>query len=410
MNKLNGAKVEAALPQARTFRLADGGGLYLEVRPNGARYWRLAYRFAGKQKTYGIGVYPTVTLKDARKRRDDAKRQLENDIDPCAKRRADRQAERSDHDLFSTVSAEWMSKRRLSGKTRQPWSDRHTARTKALLNVDLLPVLGKMRVGAMRKPDIIRALRKIEHRGALQQVPKAKSIVVLVLDYAISGGLCEANPARHIGPELFAMKPVNHHAAITEPEKVGRLLRDIDAYIGHAATQYALRLLPLLAVRPGELRNARWEEIHFKTSEWHIPPRRMKVKDSDGLIVPLAKQTLEILRELHKLTGGGELVLPGLRPGKPLSDNTFNAALRSLGYTGDDQVAHGFRAIARTMLDEKLGFSAHLIEHQIGHMVRDAQGRTYNRTKHLPERHSMMQAWANYLDGLRNSSQVTNLG
>jgi len=405
--KLTSTKAEAARPVERIYRLSDGGGMYLEVRPDGAKYWRVAYRYGGKQKLLALGVFPAVSLKLARKKRDAARDQLAAGIDPSAAKRAQK-AEQLANDLFATVAAEWYAKARQGNSKRPAWSERYAARVLTILDDDLIPEIGKLRVGEIRAPDLIRALRKVEARGAFHTIGKVKGVAQAVLAYAVGHGLAQNNPARDISPDLFEGREVKHHASITEPKRVGQLLRDIRGYSGFAVTKYALELLPLLFVRPGELRNAQWEEFDLDAAEWRIPAGRMKARETH--IVPLARQAVACLRELHAITGRGMLLFPGVRHhDKPISENTFNAALRGMGYDGDTMTSHGFRSMASTLLNEQ-GWNRDAIERQLAHAERNQVRASYNYAEHLPERRKMMQAWADYLDRLRSGADVIEIG
>lgn len=408
----------------KPYKLFDGGGLFLLVNPDGSKYWRLKYRDTqGKEKLLALGVYPAVPLAGrvdesnggwldgARDKREAARKQLAAGVDPCAAKKAAKLT-RDGAQLFEAVARDWMARAKTNGKrsdgARAPWSERHEARVDRFLEADLLPVLGKMPVNEIRAPDILRALRRVEGREALETAKKVRGVASAVMGYAVSLGLTERNPVTDLPRDVIASRPVKHHASITDPKQAGQLLRDIRGYSGYHATKAALALLPLLLVRPGELRGAAWAEFDLDRAEWTIPAGRMKMRDAHT--VPLPAQAVAILRGLHKQTGKNRLVFPGVRHhDKPMSENTLNAALRGLGYTGDQMTGHGFRAMARTMLDEQLGFRVDYIEHQLAHAVRDPNGRAYNRTKFLPERRKMLQAWADYLDGLARGGKVLSM-
>ncbi len=404
-NKLTDRTVKNAKGEDRTYRLTDGDGMFLEIRPDGAKYWRLAYRFAGKQKQLAMGVYDAVSLAEARTKREDARKQIQAGTDPGEAKKAARAEQEAGSTTFEDVSADWYAKTRPGSKNKAPWSERHAARVDNMLKNDLLPVLGKIAVDQVRAKDIITALDRVEARGALHTIGKVKGVADAVMAYAVGRALAERNPARDIKLSVFKSRPVKHNASITDPERVGDLLRAIDGYTGYPATRCALRLLPMVFVRPGELRNAEWSEFDLDAAEWSIPAGRMKMREPH--LVPLSRQAVAILRELKLISGRNRLAFPGVRHhDKPMSENTLNAALRYIGYDKDTMSSHGFRAMARTLLDEKLRMRIDLIEHQLAHTVRDALGRAYNRTQFLSERREMMQAWADYLDELAKRAKV----
>lgn len=405
--KLSDTAIRNAKPRAATYRIADGGGMFLEVRPDGARYRRQAYRFGGKQKLLALGVYPDTGLRQAREKRDDARKLIAAGIDPAEQRKAEKLANSGSH-RFDTVARAWMAKAALGNAKRPPWSERYADRVRATLEADLFPALGHLPVNSVTAKQVRDALRPIEKRGALHGARKAKGWASAVMGYAVAEGLAERNPVADLPADVIDTRPVKHHAAVTDPAAVGQLLRDIRAYSGHYVTRCALELLPLVFTRPGELRNAEWCEFDLDGATWEIPAGRMKLRVSH--VVPLSRQAVAILRQLHAVTGRGRLAFPSVRhTDKPLSENTLNAALRGLGYDSDTATGHGFRATARTLLAERLEVRVDLIEHQLAHTVRDPLGRAYNRTEFLPERRKMMQAWADYLDRLAKGGDVVKL-
>lgn len=387
-------------PTDKPAKLTDGGGLYLLLKPNGSRWWRLDYRYGGKRKTLSMGVYPDVSLKEARNRRDEARKLLASDVDPGENRKATKAAktERSANS-FEAITQEWFAKYSAT------WNASHGDRTLRRFERDLFPWIGGKPIADLTAPELLAAVRKIENRGALETAHRALSNCGQVFRYAIATG----RATRDISADLRgALTPVKaeHFAAITEPKKVGELLRAMDGYTGSEIVRYALRLAPLVFVRPGELRNAEWVDIDLEAAEW----RYTVTKTNTPHIVPLSRQAVEILTELYALTGDGRYLFPGARTnGRPMSDNAILAALRRMGIEKDEMSGHGFRAMARTILDEVLGFRPDYIEHQLAHAVKDPNGRAYNRTAHLPERRKMMQHWADYLDKLKAGAEIVTL-
>lgn len=379
----------------------DGQGLYLLVKASG-KYWRMDYTHATKRKTLALGVYPAVTLAKARQRRDQARALLADGIDPVTAKRAEKLAKASESaNTFESVARDWLKK---TAADRMPST---TMKIEKWLTHDVYPYLGSTPISAIGPRDVLAALRHMEARGALESVQRVKQHIGQMFRYAIATGSAERDPTPDLkGALMKAIK--RNHPAITEPKQAGALMRSIAAYNGHPAAVAGLKLSPLVFVRPGELRTAEWSEIDLDAAEWRIPGSKMKMKTDH--IVPLATQAVAILRSLHPLTGHGRYVFPSLRTGeRPMSENTINSALRSMGYSNDVHTAHGFRAMARTIMDEVLGERVDLIEHQLSHTVKDANGRAYNRTAHLPARREMMQRWADYLDKLAAGGTVVVL-
>ena len=392
---LTDAKIRNAKPAAKPVKLTDERGMHLLVTPAGGKLWRLSYRFGGRQKTLALGAYPDVSLTRAREKRDEARRLLADGIDPAAQRKA---AKLAQADTFKAVAEDFLTSRAAR------WAPGHLAAVRARLEAWLYPYLGDRPVGAIQAPELLAPLRTLEEGGKHELAKRVRIIAGQVFRYAVSTGRAAHDPTPALRGAL-APPASGHHPAITEPKAFGALLRAIDGYTGEPVTRAALRLLPLVFVRPGELRHAEWAEIDLDAGQWVISGRRMKMGADH--IVPLSRQAVAILRELHPLTGRRTLVFPSLRSrDRPISDNTLNAALRRLGFAKDVATGHGFRASARTLLDEVLGERVDLIEHQLAHAVRDPLGRAYNRTAHLPERVRMMQLWADYLDGLKKGAEV----
>lgn len=394
---LTAVEIRKAKPADKPQRLFDGGGLYLEVMPTGSRLWRWKYRHAGKEKRLALGAYPEVSLADAREKHAAGRKLLAAGIDPGEQRKAQRAAtaERAAN-TFAAVAAEMIEQRggNLSAVSRE----------RAVRLLGYLSPIASLPIASVTAPLLLAAIRKIEARG-METAHRARAFAGQVFRYGIATGRNTNNPARDL---LGALAPVSggHFASLTEPDTVAPLLRALWGYQGGAVVQAALKVAPLVFVRPGELRTARWADIDLGAAEW----RYTTAKTGTPHIVPLATQVVDVLRELQALTGRGEYVFPSERgKGRPMSENTINAALRALGYDSDTMTGHGFRAMARTMLDELLGFRPDFIEHQLAHAVKDPNGRAYNRTSHLSERRLMMQAWADYLDALRTGANVVAL-
>lgn len=391
---LTDTAIRKAKPGPKPTKLRDGGGLYVQLNPDGSRWWRWDYRrpVTGKRNTLSLGTYPEVSLADARGRQAEARRLLASGIDPGEHRKAAKVAgvEKAANS-FEVVTREWLGK--------QKWVESYRCKVVAWMENDVFPWIGGRPVAELAAPDFLRVARRIEERGAIESAHRIMQNCGQVMRYAVATGRADRNPVADLRGAL-APPMERHHAAITDPRELGGLLRAIDGYAGDASTRAALRLAPLVFVRPGELRHAEWSEINLDAGEWNIPAHKMKMREPH--LVPLSSQAVAILRDLQPLTGHRQYVFPGGRsPKRPLSDNALTAALRRMGFDKETMTAHGFRATARTLLDEVLGWRPDLIEHQLAHAVRDPNGRAYNRTSHLPERRKMMQAWADYLDALR---------
>ena len=396
---LTDTKIRNIKPAEKPIRLFDGGGLYLEVSPSGGKWWRVKYRFAGKEKRLSVGVYPDVSLKLARERLEEARKLLAEEVDPGENRRAVRESKTiSSANSFEVVAREWIE------KYKNIWAESHKKIITRRLENDVFPWLGGNPITEITAPQLLKALRRVEARGAIETAYRILQVCGQVFRYAIQTGRLERNPSSDLRGALSPIKK-EHLAAITDPKGIGELLRAIHGYEGNIVTKCALRLAPLVFVRPGELRHAEWSEINLQTGEWNIPAHRMKVKEAH--LVPLSQQAVEILKELQPLTGNGPYVFPSLRSKvRPMSNGAILAALRRMGYTTEEMTGHGFRAMARTVLDEVLGVRTDYIEHQLAHTVKDPLGRAYNRTKHLPERRKMMQQWGDYLDSLKGNKEI----
>jgi integrase len=404
---LNDIAIRSAKLRDKTFKLFDSGGLYLEISTAGGKYWRWKYRFAGKEKRLAFGVYPEVGLKAARKKRDDARYQLGKGIDPAQARKAEK-ISLAGAESFEAIAREWHA------KFSPGWVASHGDRILRRLEIDIFPWLGKRPITEIKAPELLAVLRRIESRGAQETAHRAMQNCGQVFRYAVATGRAERNPT---GDLRGALPPPQekHHASIIEPKRVAELLRAIDSYRGFLATRCALQLAPLVFVRPGELRKAQWPEIDFDKGEWRIPAERMKMREQH--IVPLSHQAVELLRELEPLTNrpipsrpnAPCYVFPSARTReRPMSENAILAALRRMGYTKDEMTGHGFRSMASTLLHEQ-GWNHQVIERQLAHAERNAVSAAYNFAEHLPERRKMMQAWADYLDGLKTSADVIPL-
>lgn len=393
--------IRAAKHADRPVRLFDGGGLYLELAPNGGKWWRLKYRFAGKEKRLSLGVYPHVALKQARERRDDAKRLLANGIDPSEQRKAAKATvtERAANS-FEAVAREWFAA--FSPK----WAKSHSSKILKRLEHNVFPYIGGRPIAEITSRDMLGVLRKVEGRGAIETAHRTKQNCSQVFRYAVATGRADRDPTIELRGALAPARE-RHHPSITDPKAIGALLRAIDGYEGSLVTKCALRLAPLTFVRPGELRRAEWPEFNLQKAEWRIPAERMKMREQH--IVPLSTQAVAVLKELEPLTGRGKYVFPGARTnGRSMSENTVNAALRRLGYSKDQMTGHGFRSMASTHLNEQ-GWHRDAIERQLAHAERDDVRAAYNFAEHLPERRRMMQAWADYLDALKAGAKVTTI-
>jgi integrase len=386
--------VRAATPKERPYKLSDGKGLYLLIEPTGSKLWRLKYRFLGKEKKLALGSYPEVTLSQARDRQLDARRLLANGVDPGEYRKQTRRAAHiAAANTFEVIAREWFAKFKTN------WADSHSSKVLLRLENDLLPWLGARPISMIEADELLETVRRVEERGALDTAHRCLGYCSQIFRYAIATSRARRNPAADL---RGALPPAagGHYASIIDPKGVGELLRAIDGYQGGLVVRCALRLAPMTFVRPGELRSAEWRHIRWDLAEWRIPAEKMKMRED--LIVPLCRQALEILEQLKPLTGAGRYLFPSeYNRDRPMSENTVNAALRRMGFDKQEITGHGFRAMARTLLDEELGYRVDWIEHQLAHSVTDPNGRAYNRTAFLAGRKEMMQAWGDYLDRLR---------
>lgn len=394
---LTDTAIRNAKPGAKPAKMFDERGLFLMVTPSGGKWWRFRYKFDGKEKLLSLGVYPDIGLKDARERREEARKLLADGIDPGENRKAQKMArvERSANS-FEVIAREW------HGKFSPGWAATHSNKIIRRLETEIFPWLGGRPIADITAPELLTCIRRIEARGILETAHRTLQHCGQVFRYAIQTGRAERDPSADLRGAIPPAKG-GHFASVTEPKKVAELLRVLDGYQGTLVVTSALRLAPLVFVRPGELRKAEWADIDLDAAEW----RYTVSKTGTPHIVPLATQAVAILRELHALTGHGRYVFPGERShDRTMSDNAILAAMRRMGIGKDEMSGHGFRAMARTILDEVLGVRPDLIEHQLAHAVKDPLGRAYNRTAHLPERRKMMQQWADYLDKLKAGAVV----
>lgn len=376
----------------RTKKYFDGDRLYFIVYSSGSRGWLFKYKFNKKEKSLSLGKFPATSQKEARRKRDDLSELLDKGIDPSAARKANQTIEKTiEKNTFESVALEWWHTR-----TKE---QSENYRNKVLRNfeINVFPYLGNLPIADIKPMQILDAMRRIENRGANETAHRTLNLIKRVYDYAIITERATHNQAATLTKALQPAKE-KHYPSIIEPLEVGKLLRSIYDYKGEFTTCCALKLAPLFFVRPGELRQAEWKDFNFTTNEWRFTASKTKTEH----ILPLAWQAIEILKELHLVTGNGKYLFPSIRTKtRSISDNTLNAALRALGIPKDKMCMHGFRATARTMLDERLEYLPHIIEHQLAHKVKDPLGRAYNRTKHLAVRKEMMQKWADYLDELK---------
>ncbi|MBU6504059.1 MAG: integrase arm-type DNA-binding domain-containing protein [Betaproteobacteria bacterium] len=398
---LTDTAIRAAKPQAKQYKLADEKGMFLLVHPNGSKYWRQKYRYDGREKQLALGVYPDVGLAQARERRDEARKLLAQGVDPGQHRRAQKAAKvDAATNCFEVIAREWLENRKTSIAPLQH------AKILTRMENDVFPWLGRKPIINIEATDVLSVLKRVDARGARYTAHRIRGEISQLFRYAIATGRAQRDPC----PDLKGAIPAavtENFAAITTPAQVGELLRAIDAFRGTFPVQCALRLAPMVFVRPGELRKAKWSEIDLTAGEWKYTVSKTKTEH----LVPLAPQAVAILQELHPMTGQREYVFPGARdPNRPMSDAALNAALRRMGYdTKTEITGHGFRAMARTILAEQLHQKPEVIEHQLAHSVPDALGKAYNRTKFLKERKTMMQLWADYLDRLKAGAEVIQL-
>jgi integrase len=419
------AKLKLAQTGGTAKRLSDGGGLFLETRPTGVGWWRLRYRLDGREQMLSLGTYPETGLRDARQKRDDARKLIAAGADPSQARKDDKALRAKKREVQALADAglpgpgtlEHVARDWLATVHEAKVSPGHSERTRIRLEQDIFPWLGRRPLGEIEAPELLQCLRRVEARGAIETAHRVKDACGQVFRYGIAIGACQRNPAADLRD---ALKPVQsrHHAAIVDPAETGKLLRAVMDYQGHPVTRAALVLSALLLLRPGELRHMQWGWVDLDGATLTVPAEVMKHKKADKAdgpphVVPLAPQAMAVLRDLWPITGLGpdgqtrRFVFPSLLTGERcMSENTVRGALRRMGYGNDDMTAHGFRAMARTLIAERLGIAPEIIEAQLAHAVGDALGRAYNRTQFLEQRRDMMGKWADYLDRLRDGAQV----
>ena len=395
---LSEMRVRTSKPAEKPYKLSDGDGLFILVTPQGGKYFRFKYRFDGKEKLLSLGTYPEISLADARQRREEARKQIAHDIDPGAVRKAMKQAGTEETETFEVLAREWHT------KFTPTWTTGHAEKLLSALERDAFPWIGARPIKELKAVELLSTLRRIESRGVLETAHRMRGLIGQVFRYAVATGRAERDPTSDLRGALPQPKE-RHYPAIIDPKEVAPLLRAIDGYKGDFITKCALRLAPIFFVRPGELRQAEWAEIDLGEAAWNIPADKMKLKQPH--IVPLSRQAIEILTDLKPLTIASRYVFPSLRTSiRPMSNNTINAALRRMGFDKNTMTGHGFRALARTILDEILQVNPNVIEAQLAHKVPDRLGTAYNRTSHIVERRKMMQTWADYLDKLKAGAMV----
>ena len=399
MGKLFATTVTSARPREREYKLTDGAGLYLLVKPNGRKLWRLNYAYLGKQRTLSFGAWPDVGLADARERRDEARKLIAAGLDPSHEAKlAEARAMLSEENSFKLVAEEWVAKQEREGMAEITLSKIRWLLAKAY------PRIGNRPVAKITAQEVLAVLRSIEATGRYESARRMRSVLSRVFRYAIATTRAEIDPARDLRGALTVPK-AKHLAAITTPKGAGELMRAIEGYTGHAITLFGLRLSAHLFVRPGELRQAEWSEFDFDRSVWNIPEQKMKMRRPHR--VPLSTQVTALFEQLWELTGTGRYCFPSFRsPRRPMSENTVNAALRALGYGQEEMTAHGFRAMAATLLNETGKFNPDAIERQLAHMETNAIRRAYTRGEYWDERVRMMQYWSDQLDEMRDGARV----
>jgi len=393
---LTNIQIKNAKPKAKQYKLSAGLGLYLVISPNGGKWWRVRYRFAGKQKELSVGTYPKITLKKATLLRDEIRTMVDADIDPAYKRKIEK-LNYSDAESFEGIAREWHQKYSAN------WTDKYSKLMMSRLEQNAFPWIGARKINEITAPELLAVLRRIESRGAIETAHRVHRACSSVFRYAIATGRAERDPAADLQGAIPPSQ-TKHHASITEPKAIGGLIRSVREYQGSFITGCALRLAPYVFVRPVELRKAEWSEIDLDNAEWRIPAEKMKM--SVLHIIPLSNQAVDIFKEIQPLTGDGKYVFPSARTvTRPMSENTVNAGLRRLGYTKEEMTAHGFRSMASTLLNEQ-GWNSDAIERQLAHSQGNSVRAAYNYAQYLPERKKMMQEWADYLDGLASGANV----
>lgn len=400
--KLTAIAVKGAKAKEKAYKLSDGSGLYLFIDKAGRKYWRYNFRYLGKHKTLSLGVYPETSLKKARKLHQEARQKIADEIDPTYQKKVEKAIKLEQaNNSFQAIALEWLNKQRPT------WAKTHADNVEGRLNNYVFPHIGARPIVDITAPDLLIMLREIENLGYNETAHRVRSVCGQVFRYAIVTGRAERDPSQDLKGALTAVK-ASSFAAITDPKEIGGLLRAIYEYSGDIVTKSALKLAPLVFVRPGELRHAEWTEFSFESKEWLIPAEKMKMNTDH--IIPLSKQAIAILLEIQKVTGKGKYVFPSIRSrSRPMSENTINGALRRMGYTKEEMTGHGFRAMASTLLNEQ-GFNEDWIEMQLAHKQRNKVRAAYNRAKYLPQRKTMMQQWADYLNSLQTGADIIPIG
>jgi integrase len=397
---LTDTKVRTIKPAEKPKKLFDGGGLFLLVTPTGGKLWRLKYRFGGIEKLLALGAYPQTSLADARQKRDQASALMLNGVDPRDIKKAQKAAGAQENETFEVIAREWHTKFSAS------WAASHSNKIIRRFELYVFPWLGDRQIKSITAPDLLTVLRRIEAKGTLDTAHRTRQNCGQVFRYAVATGRAERDPSADL---RGAIPPASgkHMATITDPKEIAGLLRSIDDYRGSIVTRCALQLAPLFFVRPGELRHAEWSEFNLDAAEWRIPAEKMKA----GVlhIVPLSRQALGVLREIHPLTGHGRYVFPSPRTdSRPMSSNAILSALRRMGFAKDEMSGHGFRSMASTLLNEQ-GWNRDAIERQLAHAERNSVRAAYNYAEFMPERKKMMQAWADYLEGIKAGAKIIQI-
>lgn len=406
-NKLSDPEVRHAKPQDKLYRLRDGGGLSCDVLTTGKKVWRYNYRIHGKQKTYTIGEYPRVGLGEARTKRDSAKENIRAGIDPSQQKQIKKKGLKANN--FKAIAEAWLKKQ------ESEWSNSHYSRVASYLERDAYPLLAEREASKIQATEIIAIIEKVAERGAIDAAKRVKGFIQQVFDYAVAHGKAPRNPAKDVNLKLILPKTIKrHYAAITNPLQLGELLRAIDEYHGTIVVRGALKLLPMVMLRPTELTSGEWSEIDFDAGVWTIPAKRRKLyqhiknanKPENAHIVPLSEQALATLKELHQYTGLGKYLFPSVRTQtRPISNDTIRTALRTMGYDNNTITAHGFRGVASTFLNT-LGYRGEVIEAQLSHKDKNEIREAYNHADYMEERKVMLQEWANYLDSIKQGAEV----
>lgn len=394
---LTDVAVRTAKPSEKARKLADEKGMYLLIQASGAKLWRMDYRFESKRKTLALGTYPETSLAQARDKRDEARKLLAQEIDPSAQRKQDK-AERRDAqaNTFEAIARDWM---KVRGKE---WSETYAGKTKACLERHAFPVIGNKPIKSITAPELLTMLRAIEKRGTVDMAHRIQQHCGAVFRYAISTGIADADPTPSLHGALSTVK-TQHYAALTDPKDFAELLRAIDGYRGEVTTKIAMLMLAYTFQRTKEIRFAEWSQFDFDAALWRIPKEVMKMREAH--IVPLSKQVITYLKELHILTGTSRLLFPSMtNRDRPISENTVTYALARMGFKGQ-MTGHGFRSVASTLLNEQ-GYRHDVIERQLAHAEQNQVRAAYNRAEYLPERKKLMQEWANYLDTLKAGAKV----